>query len=245
LAINAERVQQIGSVRMRDVAAVIIGALSLGFCLYNSYFNEPVIDFRPYAIGNDIADLRIEKRAPKLQMEWHYHNKTTGQWETISYEQMMKGALKPELYDTNYREDKVLDPGIPARILGLNIYDPNDEDITDTLLTNPNYSLMVVAYNLDKTHEKAFQQLNAISAGCDKAGIKFFAVVGNNGKIEEFRHKNQTAYPFYHADETPIKTMMRSNPGLMLLKKGVIVNKWHEGHFPTFEELNAQYFSKK
>ena len=110
---------------------------------------------------------------------------------------------------------------------------------------DPNFSLMVISRNLSLTHEDAFKQLNAIALGCDKAGVKFYTVTVNDGKVDEFRHRNQTAYPFYHADETPLKTIVRSNPGLVLFKNGVVVNKWHYRHLPSFEELNTTYFSKK
>ena len=104
---------------------------------------------------------------------------------------------------------------------------------------------MVVVFNMDETHTDAFKRLNEIAAGCDKQHIKFYAVVHDNGKMDDFRHKYNTAYPFYVADETPLKTIIRSNPGLVLFKHGVIINKWHYRHLPTFDELNTTYFSKK
>ena len=55
--------------------------------------------------------------------------------------------------------------------------------------------------------------------------------------IEEFRHEVQAAYPFYFTDETTLKTIVRSNPELLLLKRGTIIGKWHYNDFPTFEEI--------
>jgi len=70
-------------------------------------------------------------------------------------------------------------------------------------------------------------------------------VVHSNGKVDEFRHKYGTAYPFYTADETPLKTIIRSNPGLVMFKHGVVINKWHYRHLPIFENLDREYFEKK
>lgn len=241
-----KQIQPLFGNRTRTGIAIGAATVSLFLCLYCTYLNEPIIDFRPYAIGNNIDELRFDKKPPIIETSWQCRLKGTDQWETITYDQVMKegrDVTDPAKYDTNYRVDNVIDPGIPARVLGLNI-EGEDDYITDTLLRDPNYSLMVVSWKLDETHEDAFKKLNEIQAGCEKAGIKFYAVVANNGHIDEFRHKNQTAYPFYIADETPIKTMMRSNPGLILLRKGVVVNKWHYMHFPTFGELNNKYFSK-
>jgi hypothetical protein len=245
LVLNAKHVRPLFGTSIKNVLAVSTGTFSLLFCLYNVYLNEPVIDFRNYKVGNDIKDLRKEKRAPKIEMQWQYHNKTSGQWETITYDDVMKNRVQYDKYDTNYREDKVLDPGEPAKITNLRIENDEGIDLTDSILSNPAYSLLVISPNLSKTHESAFKDLNQIASGCDKAGIKFFAVTLNDGHVDEFRHRNQTAYPFYNADETPLKTIMRSNPGLLLLKNGVVINKWHYRHLPTFEELNQNYFSKK
>lgn len=245
LVLNTKYIRPVFGPMFRNGVATFAALASLLFCLYNVYANEPVIDFRPYKIGNDIVDLRKEKRPAKIEMSWQYHNKKTGQWETVSYDDVMKNKVQYDKYDTNYRQDKILDPGIPAKILNLRIETNDGVEITDSLLADPAYSFMVVSWNLDGSHTNAFKQLNDIAAGCDKLGLKFYAVVSNNGNLDEFRHKYNTAYPFYSADATPLKTIIRSNPGLVLLKNGVVINKWHYRHLPTFEELNQQYFSKK
>jgi hypothetical protein len=246
LVLGVKNVRPVFSETLRNVTAGIIGVAALAFCLYNVYMNEPVIDFRPYAIGNDINDLRKEKVPARMEMVFVYRSNKTGQPKEFTYEDVMKGKMDYAEYDSMLeRKDKVLDPGIPAKITNLRIENDEGKDITDTLLHDPNYSLMVVAYNLHKTNEAAYKQLNDIASGCDKIGVKFYAVTANDGHVDEFRHKNQTPYPFYNADETPLKTIIRSNPGLLLFKNGVVINKWHYRHFPTFEELNRDYFSKK
>lgn len=230
--------QSITSNSIAGVSAV----LSLVFCLYTTYFNEPPIDFRPYAIGQDINKNRIALKNPEIEMLFVYKNKKTGE---------SKGYNMNELTGLNYdelefveRKDNVLDPGIPAKISNLLIEDEEGLNVTDSLLSDPDYSLMVVSYDLTITHESAFKELNAIASGASKAGVDFYAVAVNDGKLEEFRHRNQTAYKFYHADATPLKTIIRSNPGLVLLKNGVVINKWHYRHLPTFDELNSTYFKK-
>ncbi len=243
LVLGTKFIRPLFSDKVRMGLAGVTGVLALGFCLYNVYLNEPVIDFRPYKVGNDIKDLRTEKKPPVIDMVFLYKTKATG--EVKEYTQKDFPNMKFDELEYVDRKDKVLDPGIPAKIINLFIENEEGQNITDALLSDPNYSLMVVAYNLHRTHETAFQQLNALAKGCDKIGVKFYTVTVNDGKVEEFRHRNQTAYPFYHADETPLKTIIRSNPGLVLFKNGVVINKWHYRHFPTFDELNKEYFSKK
>ena len=246
LVLNTKFIRPVFGDSVRTGLAYFTGVFALSFCLYNVFLNEPVIDFRPYKIGNDINDLRKEKVPAKVEMVFVYRSNKTGQAKEFSYDEVMKGKMDYAEYDSMLeRKDKVLDPGIPAKITNLRIENDEGGNITDTLLRNPGYSLMVVSYNLGKTHEPAFKDLNAIAAECDKIGVKFYSVTVNDGHVDEFRHKNQTAYPFYHADETPLKTIIRSNPGLVLFKNGVVINKWHYRHLPFFEELNKIYFSKK
>lgn len=241
VALRYKSIKPLFNLLSRDVITFVTSVAFLFFCLYNFVWNEPVIDFRPYKIGNDLNELRVVKQAPKIDMLFVYQNKNTGEIKSLKADELSK--LNYEVDTFVKREDKVIDPGIPARIMGLNIYNEDHEDITESLLHDPNYTLAVVAYKLGNTHECCFtKHLNPLALACDKAGIKFYALSSDDA--EAFRHKNQTAYPFYMADETPLKTIMRSNPGLVLLKNGVVVNKWHHKHFPTFEELNKTYFKK-
>lgn len=242
LVIGIKEIQPIFRNTISNSLAAIVGAVSLFFCLYSTYLNEPLIDFRPYAVGNNIPALRVAVKEPEIKMTFVYKNKKTGEQKSYGMEELT--GLNYDELEFVERKDVVLDEGIPAKITNLRIENDEGMDYTDTLLSNPNYSLMVVSYNLDKTAEAAFKDLNAIAAGAEKAGVDFYAVSVNDGKLEEFRHRNQTAYRFYHADETPLKTIIRSNPGLLLLKNGVVINKWHYRHFPTFEELNSTYFKK-
>lgn len=211
-------------------------------CLYTTYWGEPIIDFRPYAIGNNIEELRHEKKPAIIDMYYTYKNKKTG--EEKEYTAKDFGNMNFDELEFVKRRDVVIDPGIPARVLGLNIADEDGNEVTDDLLTDPNYALMVVTWNFKETHEDAFKNLNGLADAAKKAGVKMYGVVVNDGHSEEFKQRNGIGYPFYYCDETPIKTMMRSNPGLILLKNGVVVNKWHYRHFPTFEELNKEYFKK-
>lgn len=242
LVLGTKHIRPVFGNLTRDGIAGVTGAISLGLCLYTTYLNEPFIDFRPYAVGSDINDARKEKKPAIVEMVFVYKNKKTG--ELKDYSQKDFGSMNFDELEFVERKDKVLDPGIPAKITNLHIETDEGVDMTDSLLHDPNYSLMVVSHDLTKTNEATFKQLNELAAAAEKAGVKFYAVVLNDGKVEEFRHRNQTAWPFYSADATPLKTIIRSNPGLVLFKNGVVVNKWHHRHLPTVEELNSNYFKK-
>jgi uncharacterized membrane protein YphA (DoxX/SURF4 family) len=65
--------------------------------------------------------------------------------------------------------------------------------------------------------------------------------LADNRKIESFRKNSQSDYPFLEADDILLKTFVRSNPGVVLLKKGKIVKKWHHSKLPAYEKIEAKY----
>jgi uncharacterized membrane protein YphA (DoxX/SURF4 family) len=250
LVIYIDKIDELFTNVSRHALAGVLGAFSLGLCLYCTFMNEPIIDFRPYAVGENIPANMEVKRQPVIKMTYPYKNQKTGEIVNITSDSIGNEKYKPITYDTTglwkpgERIDDVLDEGIPARISNLMIENPEIGDVTGDLFADPNYSLMVIMWTLKGTHTEAFKELNDIASKCDKAGIKFYAISSGDADVEEFRHKYQTAYPFLLADATPLKTMIRSNPGLILFKNGTVINKWHYKHLPTFEELNAEYFKK-
>jgi uncharacterized membrane protein YphA (DoxX/SURF4 family) len=239
LTINYKKISSLFTELPRAILVYGVTTVSLIFCLYNFMWNEPVIDFRPYKIGSDINEMRKVLKPEVKDYVFIYKNKKSGEEKEFKTAEL---SAITEDWEYKDRKDIVLDPGIPAKITNLYVFDQEHVDITDSLLNNPEYSLAVISYKLSKSCDCCFKDhLNDIAAKCDKAGIQFYAITSEDP--EEFRHKHQCAYPFYMADETPLKTIMRSNPGLVLLKKGVVVNKWHRKHFPTYEELEKTYFS--
>ncbi|MCW3127439.1 MAG: hypothetical protein JWO03_3097 [Bacteroidetes bacterium] len=243
LAVRHRQIKPAISVLPRTVITYFTVIASFFFCLYNFMWNEPVIDFRPYAIGEDINANRVTKDPEKKDMIFTYKNKKTGAIRELNQNQLT--ALTED--DTCLaRKDVIVHEGVPARIGNLNVFNEDGAEITDSLLHDPNYTLVVVAPLLAETNEKVFtEDIRPIALGCDKAGIKIYALTKDLDQAEAFRHKNQLAFPFYTTDDAAIKAMMRSNPGLMLIKNGVVINKWHYKKMPNFQQLNSAYFSQK
>ena len=101
-----------------------------------------------------------------------------------------------------------------------------------------------VTYTWDPAYEEVFRQkVNPFADAAQAAGYKVFGAAGGAGAdmIEEFRHATQAAYPMYEADDILLKTIVRSNPGIVLLKNGKVLMKWHKNKLPAFEEVRQQY----
>jgi uncharacterized membrane protein YphA (DoxX/SURF4 family) len=96
----------------------------------------------------------------------------------------------------------------------------------------------------DPGYEAVYKnKVNPVMEAAQKAGYKVFAVTKPNDPaiIDDFRHATQSAYPFYTADDLLLKTIQRSNPGVVLWKDGKIVAKWHHKKLPSFEQIQNTY----
>lgn len=229
------------------ISAGLTGVATIAFtlfCFRNFAWNEPVFDFRPYKVGNYLPDY-MKGIPDKVEFSWVNKNKQTGEIKEFTNDEYMKAIGEPGFKDTwEYvdRKDKVIEKGVPAKIANFQILNEYEEDMSEDVLYNPDYQFLVIAYDLKKTDAASFQKLNPLAEGAEKDGFMFYAVSAASAKEKEaFRHENQTAFPFYSADGTFLKTIVRSNPGLLLLKNGTVVGKWHHDHFPTYEELKRDY----
>jgi len=97
-------------------------------------------------------------------------------------------------------------------------------------------------YVWDVDFQKDYQEkINPLAEAAEKDGFNVYAIVGGAGPatIDEFRHATQTAFPFYMADDILLKTIVRSNPGVVMLKNGVIIDKWHINKLPAYAEMKS------
>lgn len=85
--------------------------------------------------------------------------------------------------------------------------------------------------------------INPMIQTAEKDGVKTFVITGfeSPDKIDDFRHETQSAFPFLTADDIMIKTIMRSNPGVVLMRNGTIIQKWHFKQLPSYEVIKAKF----
>ncbi|MCX6275760.1 MAG: DoxX family protein, partial [Bacteroidetes bacterium] len=84
--------------------------------------------------------------------------------------------------------------------------------------------------------------INDFVALCHKEGIDFIGMTSSSPKeVDAFRHEHNSMFDYYYSDATTLKTMIRSNPGLILLKRGTVTAIWHHRNFPSFDEVKQQY----
>jgi uncharacterized membrane protein YphA (DoxX/SURF4 family) len=229
-------------------AGIFTTSLLFGIFTYNYL---PVIDFLPYKVGSSIPEsMKLPPGAAQDEylIMYQLKNKTTGATKTMSD----KDYMKLEIWkDNNWEvvgtpDRKLIKKGYDVKIKDLLITDASGTDYTKEIVENPYYNLVIVAYNLQNTDEKAMQKINALALNAtDQFNIRTVLLTSNAAQdAAAFSKKMKLFAEVFYADGVPLKSMVRSNPGVLLLKNGVIINKWHFNALPTFDKLAEKYFSK-
>jgi uncharacterized membrane protein YphA (DoxX/SURF4 family) len=212
-------------------------AVFIGF-QYLNVINLPMMDFRAWKVGN-----RLFPETPQpVKYYLIYKHKTTGE---------VKEYLSPEYpYDDpewvenwEFVSQRVEDPN---RIQGMDlaIIDFGGEDVTNTFLKNPDYHFFAVAWDLGSTDTEAFQEIVQLYENAEENGYSFIVITATlPSKIQYFLEREKLTFdiPFYNADDIALKTMIRANPGLIMIKNGKVIDKWHHNFLPDWEELEENY----
>lgn len=227
---------------------VITLALSSWFTAH-CYSHLPVKDYRPWAKGNIIPQKMISE--PEwADISYIYKNKKTGESKEYLAVENKNGTvvnhfewMTEEFLAENEYVDvkkKINKPFKEAPIHDFTLDNKETgETYAQTFIYKPGYKFMLVAYDITKTNTEVQPKVNEFAAACQKEGIEFFGATSSADKIEEFRHSYQNAFPYYINDATSLKTIIRSNPGLVMVKDTVVVEMWHYNDFPKFEEVKA------
>lgn len=212
---------------------VVFILVSSAICLYNL----PLFDFRPYKVGTDIRkSMEIPEGAKAPQFETTFI--------------MKKGGVQKEFTLDNYPDptwefvdSKTVqtEEGYVPPIHDFSIEDKaTGEDITEQVLSRKGYTFLLISPHLGHADDTNFGAIDQIYEYAKQENIPMICLTASRERaIKRWQDLTGAEYPFYTTDETTLKTIIRSNPGLLLLKDGVIVNKWSHNFLPKAEELNA------
>lgn len=214
------------------------GLAALAFPLY-TYNYLPVKDFRPYAIGKNIPE-QTKGIPDKLKYFYVLKDKVSG--EQKEFDSWPTDWDKKYDYVTNRTE--VVEKGIEPKIHDFTISSLDGADYTD-MIENPKNNFLLIMYDLSKTNEEVLARINDFYELCAKDSISFIALTASpKEQVMAFKAQHNIKYEFYNTDGTVLKTMIRSNPGLMLLKGGTVQNMWHYHTIPAYNELKELLISQ-
>lgn len=251
LFVNRKRLQPLVKQKTGDQLLIAATIIFVGFGLYTYNF-LPVVDFLPYKIGNNILEemkTPAGAKADVFEITYNLKNKKTGATKTMSDKEYLKTAIWK---DTNWEiignpESVLISKGFEPKIRDLAIQDAEGNNYNQELLASPFYSLWIVAYNLEESDKDALGRINALAANLiQNYNTRVILLTSNAPEgAQAFAKQHKLVSELFYADGVPLKTMMRSNPGIMLIKNGTVVNKWHYHNTPKYDNLVKDYFSKQ
>ena len=204
-----------------------------------SLYHLPIFDFRPYYIGQNIKKgMEIPKGAKLTTYKTTFICEKNGVTKEFTENDYPYNDSTWVFKDTH---QEILEKGYEPPIHDFSITDEKTgEDLTDSILTKNGYTFLLIAPVLERADDSNFGEIDAIYEYAKENGYDFYGLTASTDKaVKHWRDITGAEYPFYTTDGTTLKTIIRSNPGLVLLYKGTIINKWSHNDLPKQAELNA------
>jgi len=224
-------------VKPRFLALFILTILATVFTLRNVYY-EPLVDFRAYKVGVNITEcLALPKDAKPYIYEniFIYKNNKTGENHEFKVENLPTDWENWTFVD---REDKLIQKGDDPKCKDFAISDTNGSDLTDTYMTEEQPIFALIIPDIRKTNQESLAEIKELLDAAVKDGHYAIALTGSSiSTVEEALSKAGIRVDVFNVDATPLKTIMRSNPGILVLKKGTILAKHHYNDHVTYKQL--------
>lgn len=218
-----------------DWLIALYGFVYIFFMLIYCYRELPVFDFRPYHVG---ADIRQGMETPEGEEPTVYETRFI----------LQKDGVEKEFSLENYPDSTwtfvdsktiVKKQGYEPPIHDFSIMNYEDgEDITEQVLSDENYTFLLVAHQLGLADDSKNDLINELYDYSLEYGYAFYCLTSSSDEeIQDWQENTGAEYPFCLMDNITLKTMIRSNPGLMLLKEGKVIRKWSVNSFPDEYQL--------
>ena len=226
-----------------EQSIILLGSIIFMFYLeLYCYRHLPILDFRPYYIGQNIKEgMTIPEDAPQDEyaITLKYKNRQTGEIKEFDEQNYpWQDTLHWEYVSSS---EKLIKTGFKTPIQDFTIEHPTRGDITQEILDDPGYTFLVIAYDIRKIQSKHQEQLNQLATYAITKGYRFYGISASDEQdIQTYKESHQVQYDFCSMDETQLKTIIRSNPGLLLIREGTILNKWSCHDFPSVDELKQK-----
>ena len=200
-----------------------------------SLYYLPRFDFRPYHIGVNIPKaMEIPAGAPQPKFETTFILEKNGEKKEFTLDNYPDSTWK--FIDS--RTIKTAEGYVPP-IHDFSIMN-NEEDLTEQVLSFRGYTFLLISPHIEFADDSNFGDFDRIYEYASDHGYRFYGLTASSEEgIHKWRDLTGAEYPFYTTDATTLETIIRSNPGLLLLHNGTIIQKWSHHALPSAEELSA------
>ena len=234
---NQQYIKPLLSKVISSIAMYIVTFLATAFSI-TCYLYLPVKDFLPFKKWNNIEEkMTIPAGAPtdSFEVRLVYTHLTDNTVKEFSLKEI--GALD-STWKWKETINKKIREGYKPPIHDFHIVDASGAEQTDMFLSD-GYKLVFVSYDLNKAHQEAFRKIGRLAEDWSKnTKFKFWGLTNaSSAETEKLRHDNNWMIDFYTVDATPLKMMVRANPGILLINKNIVVMKWSSYNVPSFQQV--------
>jgi uncharacterized membrane protein YphA (DoxX/SURF4 family) len=213
--------------------------LSVGFSLY-CWNYLPVKNYLKFKKGNDIEKLTVvPEDAPTDVYENVFVYAKDGVEEEFTLAQMSGRNLKEEGYEFVDRKDILISKGYEPEIHDFKIMDENrNDDYVEDFFAKDGFKLMIVMNEVEKSNTKSFNELKDIIKLCKEKGIEIYPLTASSSEsVNAFKKEHGLDIEFYYGDKTNLKSIIRSNPGLVLFSDNVVDKTWPSTRLPSIKRF--------
>ncbi len=239
--VNRSKIEPVILGKWRYYRITIITCIYIGFVTW-SYRHDPVFDFRPYKVGANIPEgMKIPegKHADVYSNTFFYRNKQSNKvMKFTDTDYPWKDTLNWKFESMGKSE--LVQKGYTPPIHDFQIRTAQGDDVTGFFFSDDKPTFFLIAPNLTKSSLKKQELINQLAGWARVSDFKFVCLTSTSGqRLEEFKNQANPAYEFLFGDEVTLKTIVRGNPGLLYLRGGTIMGKWHYNDLPTVEEMTS------
>ena len=201
----------------------------LGLSAYSLYILPP-FDFRPYHVGADIRKgMEIPEDAEQPQFETTFILEKDGERREFTLDNYPDSTWTFIDSRTVQTSEGYVPPIHDFTITRI----ADEEDITEEVVNSGGYTMLLVAPYLEKSDDMQFSDINRMYDYAKDNGVPFYCLTASSmANIEKWKDMTGAEYPFCQTDATTLRTIIRSSPGLVVMKDGKIIGKWSHNALP-------------
>lgn len=226
--------------KIQHIALALLCVISSSVFAIHCINDLPMKDYRPWKIGNDLRPLR-EYIPEVAEVKMVYIDKQT-------CEEKLMPTDNWDWFDSTFeanhifykQEKKVIKQSVDAKVKDISFENTETgENLADNFFSNEGYSILVVMPKINEADMRKVENLRQITQYALENNMMILGSTstGNIEEIDEFKHHYQLPFDITLNDEKALKTIIRSNPGVVLVKNGIVINKWSSKKIPNVEEL--------
>ena len=198
-----------------------------------SLYDLPQFDFRPYHIGASIREgMTVPEGALQPQYDTTFILEKDGEQREFTLDDYPDSTWT--FVDSR---TTLVSAGYVPPIHDFSVQTSDGNDITEEILADTSYTFLLVSPQLSDADDSSLDIINELYEYSLHLGYPFYCLTASGDRaIESWCDRTGAEYPFCHTDETTLNTIIRSNPGLLLIKDGTVIGKWSHNNLPVIAD---------